>query len=75
MWNHQLAGAQFQRIDGGKPDPHWAKTPGVLWVSLVPYDATLRSIFEANEDPTSWGGTVDAPRHLARCAGFLHDGR
>ena len=75
MWNHQLAGAQFQRIDGGKPDPHWAKTPGVLWVSLVPYDATLRSFFEANEDPTSWGGTVDAPRHLARCAGFLHDGR
>ena len=29
-------GAKFQRIDGGKPDPRWKDSPGVLWTALVP---------------------------------------
>jgi hypothetical protein len=75
MWNQQLAGAAFRRIDGGAPDPHWARTPGVLWTALVPYDATLRRVFEANHDPASWGGTSETPRHLARFAPFLRAGK
>jgi hypothetical protein len=75
MWNQQLTGAAFQRIDGGKPDPHWAKTPGVLWNALVPYDATLRKVFEANHDPASWGGTSETPRYLALYAPFLRAGK
>jgi hypothetical protein len=71
MWNQQLAGASFQRIDGGKPDPHWAQTPGVLWTALLPYDATLRTVFEATHDPASWGGTSLTPQYLATCAPFL----
>jgi hypothetical protein len=65
MWNHQIRGAKFQRIDGGKPDPRWAKTPGVLWMDLAPYDATLQSIFEANHEPGGWGGLAATPRYLA----------
>ena len=38
MWNHEVKGAKFQRIDGGEPDKRWAKTPGVLWTALAPYD-------------------------------------
>ena len=65
MWNQQLNNAQFQRIDGGRPDPRWANTPGVLWTSLVPYDNTLRTIFLANHIPTSWGGLVITPWFLS----------
>ena len=66
MWNQQVRGAQFQRLDGGKPDPRWAKSPGVLWVALVPHDETLRKVFEANHNPASWGGLSTTPWYLAR---------
>lgn len=65
MWNGQVEGAKFQRIDGGKPDPRWQNTPGVLWTALVPYDATLRQVFEANHNPASWGGLSTAPWYIA----------
>ena len=68
MWNRQVAGAKFQRIDGGQPDERWARTPGVLWSALAPYDATLRKVFEANHDPGGWGGLSATPRWLARFA-------
>ena len=68
MWDQQVQGAKFQRLDGGKPDPRWAKSPGVLWFSLVPYDDTLRKVFEANHNPASWGGLAATPRYLARQA-------
>src|SRR5258708_39194331 len=35
MWNHQITGAKFRRIDGGEPDPRWKDSPGVLWEALV----------------------------------------
>ena len=62
MWNHQIQGAKFQRIDGGEADPRWKNSPGVLWAALLPYDETLRKIFVANHEPASWGGTVAPPR-------------
>ncbi len=65
MWNQQVQGAAFQRIDGGKPDQRWAKNPGVLWTALTPYDDTLRKVFEANHNPASWGGLSATPRYLA----------
>jgi hypothetical protein len=65
MWNHQIAGARFQRIDGGEPDPRWKDSPGMLWTALVPYDQTLRRIFLANHDPAGWGGLVATPWFLA----------
>lgn len=68
MWNKEIKGAKFQRIDGGEPDQRWAKGPGVLWTALVPYDQTLRKIFEANHDPASWGGLSSTPKYLARFA-------
>jgi hypothetical protein len=66
MWNQQINGARFQRIDGGEVDPRWKDSPGLLWTSLVPYDATLREIFLANHDPASWGGLATTPWFLAR---------
>ena len=70
MWNQQVAGARFQRIDGGSADPRWKNSPGVLWTALLPYDATLRKVFEANHKPDSWGGLSATPRYLAfRAAG------
>lgn len=66
MWNHQIEGAKFQRIDGGEPDPRWKNSPGVLWQALVPYDETLRKIFEVNHNPASWGGLSSTPEYLAR---------
>jgi len=66
MWNQQIQGAQFRRIDGGRPDKRWAKTPGVLWSSLAPYDPTLRRVFEINHDPASWGGLSATPWWLSR---------
>ncbi|MDB6020681.1 MAG: hypothetical protein JWQ04_538 [Pedosphaera sp.] len=61
MWNQQMSGAKFQRIDGGEPDPRWKDSPGVLWNALVPYDETLRNIFIENHDPASWGGLEATP--------------
>jgi hypothetical protein len=66
MWNQQIVGAKFQRIDGGKPDERWKNSPGVLWTALTPYDETLRKVFEANHNPASWGGLSGTPRYVAR---------
>jgi hypothetical protein len=66
MWNQQVKGASFQRIDGGKPDSRWKNTPGVLWTALVPHDGTLRRVFEANHKPDSWGGLATTPWYFAR---------
>lgn len=65
MWNQQVNGAQFQRIDGGTPDPRWKNSPGVLWTALVPHDDTLRKIFVANHNPADWGGLVVTPWFLS----------
>jgi hypothetical protein len=66
MWNQQLEGAKFQRIDGGEPDRRWKNSPGLLWTALVPHDETLRKIFLENNDPTGWGEMAETPRFLAR---------
>ncbi len=63
MWNHQVHGAKFQRIDGEAPDPRYP-SPGVLWTALLPYDAQLRAAFESSFKPDSWGG-------LARYAWYI----
>jgi hypothetical protein len=65
MWNKQVKGAKFQRIDGEKPDPRWTSSPGVLWSALAPHDPTLRKIFEANFNPGDWGG-LDTPYWVLR---------
>ena len=65
MWNKQIKGARFQRIDGGKPDRRWPNIPGLLWTALVPYDETLRRAFEASHNPASWGGLTTTPWYLA----------
>ena len=65
MWNQQVQGARFQRIDGGKPDPRWKDSPGVLWTALTPHDDLLRKVFEANHKPDSWGGLATTPWYLA----------
>ena len=75
MWNQQVTGARFKRIDGEPADPRWANSAGVLWTALIPYDPTLRAIFEANHDPASWGGMAETPRHLARFAAQLRAGK
>ena len=66
MWNQQMNGAKFQRIDGGVPDPRWKDSPGLLWTTLAPYDETLRKVFLANHNPASWSGLVTTPWFLAR---------
>jgi hypothetical protein len=71
MWNKQITGAKFQRIDGGRPDPRWKNSPGVLWTVLVAYDQTLRRVFEANHKPDSWGGLATTPWYFARMDGRL----
>jgi len=58
--------------EGGKYDPHWAKSPGVLWSALVPYDESLRKVFEANHDLAGWGGLAATPWYLSRFASNLH---
>ena len=35
-------------------------------LGCVPYDETLRTIFEANHNPASWGGLSTTPWYLAR---------
>ncbi|HOK57202.1 MAG TPA: hypothetical protein PKV21_06390 [bacterium] len=66
MWNGEIKGAKFKRIDGGKPDPRWPDTPGVLWTSLIFYDETLRKIFEANHKPDSWSGLKITPWYFTK---------
>jgi hypothetical protein len=68
MWNHEIHGAKFQRIDGGQADARWANSPGVLWTALVFRDDTLRKIFEANHNPAGWGGLSTTPWYFARQA-------
>jgi len=68
MWNHQILGAKFQRIDGGPPDPRWQNSPGVLWDALIPYDEKLRKIFVANHRPDTWGGLRATPWFLSLAA-------
>ena len=68
MWNHEVKGATFQRIDAGKPDDRWKNSPGVLWPALTPYDPTLQKVFEANHDPAGWGGLSATPWYLSRRA-------
>ncbi len=65
MWNQQIRGARFHRIDGGLPDPRWMNSPGVLWTALVPYDETLKKIFVANHNPAGWGGLGLTPWFLS----------
>jgi hypothetical protein len=65
MWNQQVSGAKFRRIDGGPTDDRWKNSPGVLWTALVPYDPTLRKIFVANHAPDSWGGLAATPWFLS----------
>jgi hypothetical protein len=65
MWNQQIRGAKFQRIDGAQPDPRWPDTPGVLWHALLPYDSTLRKIFVANHRPDSWAALSTTPWYLS----------
>jgi hypothetical protein len=69
MWNHQIKGAKFQMINGGRPDPRWPNDPGVLWDALTPYDPTLRAIFLANFDPGDWGG-LSTPEWVLRFGGM-----
>jgi hypothetical protein len=65
MWNKELQPARFQRIDGGEPDPRWKNSPGVLWTALAPYDETLRKIFVANHNPSTWGSMITTPWFLS----------
>ncbi|HEY3861575.1 MAG TPA: hypothetical protein VGO59_06765 [Verrucomicrobiae bacterium] len=65
MWNQQVHGAKFQRIDGGEPDSRWKNSPGLLWEALVFHDAKLREVFLANYEPDSWGGLSATPWFLA----------
>ena len=65
MWNQQMQGAKFQRIDGEPADARWNNSPGLLWSSLVPHDETLRRVFISNHNPTSWGGLASTPWFLS----------
>jgi len=64
MWNQKVEGEHFGMIDGGKADPRWANSPGVLWTALLPYDPTLRKVFETNHKPDGWGGLSLTPWYL-----------
>ncbi|MCC6443274.1 MAG: hypothetical protein IT210_07435 [Armatimonadetes bacterium] len=65
MWNGQVEGAAFRRIDGGEPDPRWQGSPGVLWSALIPYDPSLKKVFLARHQPDGWGGLSATPHYLA----------
>jgi hypothetical protein len=66
MWDGRFTNARFRRIDGGLPDMRWLTTPGVLWIALVPYDPTLRKVFEATHNPVSWSGLFITPWYIAQ---------
>lgn len=66
MWNQQVKGAKFQRIDGREPDARWKESPGTLWAALAPYDAKLCEVFVANHNPSDWGALGTTPWFLAR---------
>lgn len=65
MWNRTMNGATFGMIDGGKADSRWPDSPGVLWTALIPYDDTLRRIFESTHRPDGWGGLGLTPWYLS----------
>ncbi len=75
MWNQNVQDPHFSRIDGGEPADPWRKTPGVLWTGLLPYDATLRALFEAKHDPASWSGLALTPWYLALSQNSRADGQ
>jgi len=64
MWNHEVSTAKFQRIDGGPVDARWKNSPGALWSALIPYDPTLKRVFEKTFDPASWSGIAATPRYI-----------
>ena len=66
MWNHEVPGAKFQRIDGGPVDARWKDSAGLLWPALVRYDRTLLEIFLANQNPASWAGMTTTPWALTQ---------
>jgi hypothetical protein len=66
MWDGKMNGAKFRRMDGEAADTRWKQSPGVLWEALVPYDGTLRKVFEANHKPDSWGGLASTPEYLSK---------
>jgi hypothetical protein len=66
MWNHEVKGAKFGRIDGGEPDARWKNSPGTLWAALAKYDATLSKVFESTHNPSSWGGLGATPWYIWR---------
>jgi hypothetical protein len=70
MWNQELLGAKFQRIDGRLTDGQktWG---GCLWPALVPYDEALRKVFVANHDPGSFASVDLTPWFRARLAAGL----
>ena len=72
MWNREVKGAKFQRIDGGDLEERWKDSPGVLWTALVPYDNTLRNVFEANHNPAGWGGLSLTPWYIWRMKSVKH---
>jgi hypothetical protein len=69
MWNQEVRGARFHRIDGGPADPRrWSNSSGVLWSALARYDSTLRVILVANHNPASWTGMTITPWALSLTA-------
>ncbi len=69
MWNQSLSDPKFRRIDGEAADPRWKDSPGLVWTGLVPYDPTLRRIFEQTLNPGSWSGLSAAPWFVTTLAG------
>ena len=66
MWNHKINGRSFSASTAVARTRAGENSPGVLWVALVPYDETLRTIFEANHNPANWGGLSTTPWYLTR---------
>lgn len=69
MWNHEMVGAKFQRIDGRLTEAGQKDWSASLWPALVPYDETLQKIFVANHQPASRGGLGLTPWFITRLPG------
>jgi hypothetical protein len=61
MWNQEITGAKFQRLDGRLTASGQKDWSGTLWPALVPYDPDLRKIFVLTHDPASWAGLALTP--------------
>ena len=71
MWDQQVAGAKFQRIDGRLGEGGQKTWTGSVWPALVPYDEALRKVFVVNHDPAGWSGLALTPWFRAcLAAGF-----